>query len=161
MGMVCGWLAMPPVSRKEGVAGLPSQPTPGKLLHSVVYSFVFLSMASFAVQKLVSWLGPICLFLIFISVALGDWPNNIWYNVYQNTLPMFHSRSFMVTCLIFKSLSHLEFIFVYGVRMCSNWKFSSASCVPFWDSWPLEDRTLIQGQRTGLTTGAFGVTEFY
>ena len=26
----------------------------------------------------------------------------------------------MVSCLIFKSLSHLEFIFVYGVRVCSN-----------------------------------------
>ena len=26
----------------------------------------------------------------------------------------------MVSCLIFKSLSHFEFIFVYGVRVCSN-----------------------------------------
>ena len=26
----------------------------------------------------------------------------------------------MVSCLIFKSLSHVEFIFVYGVRECSN-----------------------------------------
>ena len=26
----------------------------------------------------------------------------------------------MVSCLIFKSLSHLEFIFVHGVRVCSR-----------------------------------------
>ena len=26
----------------------------------------------------------------------------------------------MVSCLIFKSLSHFEFIFVYGMRVCSN-----------------------------------------
>ena len=33
---------------------------------------------------------------------------------------MFSSRSFIVSCLIFKALSHFEFIFVYGVRVCSN-----------------------------------------
>ena len=26
----------------------------------------------------------------------------------------------MVSCLIFRSLNHFEFIFVYGVRDCSN-----------------------------------------
>ena len=26
----------------------------------------------------------------------------------------------MVSCLIFKSLSHFEFIFVHGLRVCSN-----------------------------------------
>ena len=26
----------------------------------------------------------------------------------------------MVPCLLFKSLSHFEFIFAYGVRECSN-----------------------------------------
>ena len=26
----------------------------------------------------------------------------------------------MVSCLIFKSLNHFEFIFVYDVRVCSN-----------------------------------------
>ena len=34
----------------------------------------------------------------------------------ENILPMFSSRSFMVSCLVFKSLIHFEFIFVYGVR---------------------------------------------
>ena len=36
----------------------------------------------------------------------------------ENALPMFSSRSFMVSCLIFKSLSHFEFIFLYGVGVC-------------------------------------------
>ena len=33
---------------------------------------------------------------------------------------MLSSRSFIVSCLMFKSLSHFEFIFVHGVRVCSN-----------------------------------------
>ena len=31
---------------------------------------------------------------------------------------MFSSRSFIVSGLIFRSLIHFEFIFVYGVRKC-------------------------------------------
>ena len=38
----------------------------------------------------------------------------------ENVLPMISSRSFMVSCLMFKSLSHFEFIFAYGERVCSN-----------------------------------------
>uniref|UniRef100_A0A8D1TEH9 Uncharacterized protein n=1 Tax=Sus scrofa TaxID=9823 RepID=A0A8D1TEH9_PIG len=33
---------------------------------------------------------------------------------------MFSSRSLMVSCLLFKSFSHLEFILVHGVRVCSG-----------------------------------------
>ena len=33
---------------------------------------------------------------------------------------MFSSRSFIVSGLSFRSLIHFEFIFVYGVRKCSN-----------------------------------------
>ena len=33
---------------------------------------------------------------------------------------MFSSRSFVVSCLTFRSLIHFEFIFVYGVRECSS-----------------------------------------
>ena len=35
-------------------------------------------------------------------------------------LPMFSSRSFIVSGLRFGSLIHFEFIFVYGVRECSS-----------------------------------------
>ena len=40
--------------------------------------------------------------------------------VLDNVLPVFSSRSFMVSCLMFKSLSHFEFIFVCGERVYSN-----------------------------------------
>ena len=38
----------------------------------------------------------------------------------ESVLPMFSSRSMMVSCRIFKSFSHLVFIFVHGVRVCSS-----------------------------------------
>ena len=31
-----------------------------------------------------------------------------------------NSKRYMVSCRIFKSFSHLEFIFVHGVRVCSS-----------------------------------------
>ena len=37
-----------------------------------------------------------------------------------SVLPMFSSKNFIVSGLIFRSLIHFEFIFVYGVRRCSN-----------------------------------------
>ena len=41
-------------------------------------------------------------------------------SLHQSVLPMFSSRSFIVSHLTFRSLIHFEFIFVYGVRECSN-----------------------------------------
>ena len=38
----------------------------------------------------------------------------------EGVWPMFSSRSLIVYGLISRSLIHLEFIFVYGVRECSN-----------------------------------------
>ena len=38
----------------------------------------------------------------------------------ESVLPMFSSRSFIVSGLTFRSLIHLEFIFVNGVRKCSS-----------------------------------------
>jgi len=37
----------------------------------------------------------------------------------ESVLPMFSSRSFIVSGLTFKSLIHFEFIVVYGVKKCS------------------------------------------
>ena len=56
----------------------------------------------------------------FISFALGDGSKKYWCNLCQSVLPMFSSRSFIVSGLTFRSLIHFEFIFVYGVRECSN-----------------------------------------
>ena len=41
----------------------------------------------------------------------------------ESVLPMFSSRSFIVSGLTFRSLIHFEFIFVYGVRKCSGFIF--------------------------------------
>ena len=38
----------------------------------------------------------------------------------ESVLPMFSSRSFIVSGLTFRSLIQFEFIFVYGVRKCSS-----------------------------------------
>ena len=38
----------------------------------------------------------------------------------ESVLPMFSSKSFIVSGLMFRSLQHFEFIFVYGVRKCSG-----------------------------------------
>ena len=38
----------------------------------------------------------------------------------ESVLPMFSSRSFIVSGLRFRSLIHFEFIFVYGVGKCSS-----------------------------------------
>ena len=40
--------------------------------------------------------------------------------ILENVLPIFSSRSLKVSCLLFKSFSHFEFIFVQGVRVCSS-----------------------------------------
>ena len=38
----------------------------------------------------------------------------------ESALPMFSSRSCILSGLTFRSLIHFEFIFVYGVRKCSS-----------------------------------------
>ena len=38
----------------------------------------------------------------------------------SSVLPMFSSRSFIVSGFTLRSLIHFEFIFVYGVSKCSN-----------------------------------------
>ena len=38
----------------------------------------------------------------------------------EGVLPMFSSKSFIVSALTFKSVIHFELIFVYNVRECSD-----------------------------------------
>ena len=38
----------------------------------------------------------------------------------ERVLPLFSSRSFIVSGLMFRSSIHFEYIFVYGVRKCSS-----------------------------------------
>ena len=83
--------------------------------HSVGCLFL-LFIISFAVQKLISLIRSHLFIFVFITVALGDWPMTTLVRfMSENILPIISSRRFMVSCLMFKSLSHFEFIFVYGV----------------------------------------------
>ena len=43
----------------------------------------------------------------------------LWF-MSKNVLPMFSSKSFIVSSVTFRSLIYFEFIFVYGVRKCSS-----------------------------------------
>ena len=47
----------------------------------------------------------------------------------ENVLPMFSSKNFIVSGLMFRSLIHFEFIFVYGVRKFSATAMSLQSCL--------------------------------
>ena len=64
------------------------------------------------------------LFFAFISFVLGDgFPKIFVWFMSKSVLPIFSSRSFMVSGFTFRSLIHFEFIFVNNVRECFN----------FWD----------------------------
>ena len=41
-------------------------------------------------------------------------------DLYQSVLPMFPSKSFIVSSITFRFLIHFEIIFVYDVRECSD-----------------------------------------
>ena len=47
-------------------------------------------------------------------------PKNIAVIMSKSVLPMFSSKSFIVSGLTFRYLTHFEFIFVYGIRECSS-----------------------------------------
>ena len=70
-----------------------------------------LFMISSAWETLIVWLGPICLFSFLFLLPWGTNLRKHWYNLFQSALPIISSRSFMVPCLMVKSLSHFEFIF--------------------------------------------------
>ena len=66
--------------------------------------------------------------LSFMSLALGDISVKILLRgISEVFLPMFSSRTFMDSQVIFKSFIHLEFIFVYGVSLWSIY-FIAFSC---------------------------------
>ena len=58
---------------------------------------------------------------VFIFVTLGGILKKILLCFMSETvMPVFSSKSFIVSGLTFRSLIHFEFVFVYGVRKCSN-----------------------------------------
>ena len=88
--------------------------------HSVDCLFV-LFIIFFVVQKLLSLIRFHLFIFAFISTALGKGFKKIQIQfISKRFLPIFSSRSFIVSNLTFRSSVHLEFIFVYGVRQCPN-----------------------------------------
>ena len=79
-----------------------------------------LFMVSFVVQKLLTFIRSNFFIFVFISISLGHGSKGSCCNVSQSVLPMFSSKSFIVSGLTFRSLIHFEFIIMYGDRECSN-----------------------------------------
>ena len=59
----------------------------------------------------------------------------------ESVLPMFFSRSFIVSGLIFGSLIHFEFIFVYGIRKLNFQKTKVMASGPI-TSWEIDAETV-------------------
>jgi len=88
--------------------------------HSLGCLFI-LFRVSFAVQKLLSLIRAHLFIFVFIFITLwGGFKNDIAEIYVKECLPTFSSKSFILSSLTFRSLIHFEFIFVYGVRECSN-----------------------------------------
>uniref|UniRef100_A0A8D1IRQ3 Uncharacterized protein n=1 Tax=Sus scrofa TaxID=9823 RepID=A0A8D1IRQ3_PIG len=82
-------------------------------------------MVSSPVQKLLSFIRSHLFIFVFNSITLRDRSKKILLRLKsESVLPMFSSRSFIVSSFTFRSLIHFEFIFVYGVRECSNFIFT-------------------------------------
>ena len=103
--------------------------------HSVGCLFILFKV-SFAVQKLWSLIrSHLFLFVFFVNTL--PFRSNLLIFVFtvitlrggsekmlllfmsESVWPMFSSKSFIVSGLIFRSLIHFEFIFVHSVRKCS------------------------------------------
>ena len=85
--------------------------------HSVSCLFI-LFIVFFAVQKILSIIRSRLFVLGFISITLGG-RSMIWLQ-FMSMFCLFFSKSFIVSGLTCRSLMHFEFIFVYGVKECSN-----------------------------------------
>ena len=84
--------------------------------HSEGWLFTLL-IVSFVVPKLLSLIRSHLLIFVFIYITLANSSKKVFLQfMSKSVLPMFSSRSFIVSGLTFRSLIHFEFIFVCGVR---------------------------------------------
>ena len=79
-----------------------------------------LFMVSFAVQKLLSFIRSHLFIFVFISITLDGSKKILLRFMSKCVLLIFSSKSFILSNLTFRSLIYFEFIFVYGVKECSN-----------------------------------------
>ena len=78
--------------------------------HSVGRLFILFKV-SFAVQKLLSLIKSHLLIFVFTVITLGGGSEKMLLSfVSENVWPMFFSKSFIVSGLIFRSLIHFEFL---------------------------------------------------
>ena len=88
----------------------------GNMFSHTVGSLCNWVLFSLAMQKLFYFDEVPFVYSFLYALALGDVPVRILLRgVSEIFLPMFSSRTFTVLRIIFKSFTHLEFIFVYGV----------------------------------------------
>ena len=88
--------------------------------HSVGCLFA-LFRVSFAVQKLLSLIKSHMFIFAFFVITLRSGSEKMLLSFMSESVwLMFSSKSLIVSGLISQSLIHLEFIFVYGVRECSD-----------------------------------------
>ena len=99
----------------------PYQPYHLEIFSPIPSVLYVLLLVSFVVPKL-SHLILFCLFLMLCFFIPGKINLNkkSCYEFGQNVFPIFTSRSFLVSYLIFRSPQYFELIFGYGVRECSN-----------------------------------------
>ena len=92
--------------------------------------FSFFKIVSFDVQNLLNLIRSHWVIFVFTVIILGGISNKILLQfISKNILPTFYSRSFIVSDLMFRSLIHFEFIFVYGVRESSNFIILFKKCL--------------------------------
>ena len=96
----------------------------GKYVFPYCWFFFHFNAVFYGMQKLFIFMKSHLFILSFMSLALGDISVKILLpGISEIFLPMFSSRTLMVSRLIFKSFIHLEFIFVYGVSWWSSFIF--------------------------------------
>ena len=108
-----------------------------KIFSHSVHCLFILFRVSFAVQKLLSLIKSHLFIFVFTVLTLRGGSEMLLLFMSESVWPVFPSRSLIVSGLISRSLIHLEFIFVYGVRECgfSMWLSSFPSC-PFFIVYP-------------------------
>ncbi|KAF6114618.1 hypothetical protein HJG60_010582 [Phyllostomus discolor] len=93
--------------------------------HTVGSLFMLFSLAR---QKFFNLMRSHLFILSFMSLGLEDISMKILlHGISEIFLPIFSSRTFIISQLIFNSFIHLEFIFVYGVSWCSSFSFLCAA----------------------------------
>ena len=93
-----------------------------------VGSLCNLVLFSLAMQKLFILIRSHLFIFSFMSLALGDVSvRMLLRGMSEIFLPMFSSRTSMVLRLIFKSFTHLEFVFGYG-KLVIEFHFFACSC---------------------------------